>query len=116
MGGLPRPQAGADRDVEHRVTRRLTKRDVERLLAGYDADPVGALTDALRVVTGAGDAEWDELVELATDDARRRAALAARDVAALDSLAAELNELRALERPGDPPGATRSRARGRATP
>ena len=98
------------------MTRRLTKRDVERLLGDYDADPVGALSAALRVVTGVRDATWDALVALATDDPARQAALASRDVAALDGLAAELNELRTLERPGGRPGDGRTPARGPATP
>ena len=98
---------------------RLTKRDAERLLADYDADPVGALTVALRITTGRRNAGWDELVASATDDPQRRAALVTRDVFALDALARELNELRGLDR-ADPaparPAATRTPARGRATP
>jgi hypothetical protein len=98
---------------------RLTKRDAERLLADYDADPVGALTVAVRIATGRPDAGWAELVTSVTDDPQRRAALAARDLGALDALARELNELRGLD-PADPlsgrPAATRTPARGRATP
>jgi hypothetical protein len=85
-----------------RLTKRLTKRDVERLLADYDADPVAALTVALRRVTGASDTvPWPDLVALATADPDRRTALLREDVAALDDLARELNELRGLEAPSD---------------
>jgi AmiR/NasT family two-component response regulator len=76
---------------------RLTKRAVERLLADYDTDPVGALTTALRAVLVC-DASWPDLVVLATDDADRRTRLLALDVDALDGLARELNELRGLGR------------------
>jgi hypothetical protein len=98
---------------------RLTKHDAERLLADYDADPVGALTVAVQIATGRHDAGWDELVASVTDDPHRRAALVARDVSALDALARELNELRGLERAAPAtgrPAATRTPARGRATP
>jgi hypothetical protein len=99
-----------------RLTKRLTKRDVERLLADYDADPVGALTVALRRATGAVDtASWADVVALATADPHRREALLRGDVAALDELARELNELRGLAPDPGPPAATRSPARGRAT-
>ncbi len=80
---------------------RLTKRDVERLLAGYDADPAGALATALGVVLDRPGARFADLVDQAPFDDARRAALLAGDVAALDGLVAELNERRAL-RP-DPP-------------
>ena len=71
---------------------RLTKRDVEQLLATYDEDPVGALTIALRRVVADRDAStsgasWPQVVVLAVDDPVRRARLLARDVSALDELA-----------------------------
>ena len=82
---------------------RLTKRDVEQLLATYDDDPVGALTVALRRVvadrdSSAAGASWPQVVVLAVDDPVRRARLLARDVDALDELARELNERRGLDR------------------
>lgn len=73
---------------------RLTKFDVERLLAEFDTEPVAALTAALqRVLDRPGD-RWEQLLDLAplTHDRRRR--LLAADAAACDELAAELNELR----------------------
>jgi hypothetical protein len=76
---------------------RLTKRAVERLLAEYDSDPVGALTRALQFALES-DASWPELVEAATKDVARRRQLLALDVGALDGLVRELNELRGLDR------------------
>ena len=80
------------------ASRRLGKRDVERLLAGYDDDPVAALTDALRVVLGAPHASWDDLVRTAGFEPERQRSLIARETTALDELAGELNELRTLPR------------------
>ena len=71
---------------------RLRKRDVEALLRDYDADPVGALERALRIVCDRPGASFAELVaDLPAGDR-----LLAGDVDALDALAAELNERRAL--------------------
>jgi hypothetical protein len=76
---------------------RLRKVDVEALLGAYDADPVGALTAAMRLVREQPEASWEQLV--GTLPEAKRAPLLAREPAALDSLAAELNELRTLPRP-----------------
>jgi hypothetical protein len=85
--------------------RRLGKRHVEELLERYDADPVGALTIAMRVVMGVNDdssgdagsdSELDGLVQRAGFDPVRARAIAQRRPEALDALAAELNELRTL--------------------
>lgn len=76
--------------------KRLTKRDVETLLAGYDADPVEALTVALRRVVDQPDATWPDLLAAAPLTDTRRAALLLGEQGALDELAAELNELRTL--------------------
>ncbi len=78
---------------------RLTKRDVETLLAGYDRDPIDALAAALRIVLDAPDASWPELVAGAGFTDTRRAALLIGEEGALDALAAELNEERSLSRP-----------------
>ena len=75
---------------------RLAKRHVEALLAHYDEDPEGSLAAALAVVLGRPGAPFAELVELAPLPPARKAALLAGDVAALDALAAELNEARGL--------------------
>ena len=75
---------------------RLRKVDVEALLAGYDEDPVGALTTALRVTLDRQDLEWTALVQLAGFSCARRIRLQGNDPAALDELAAELNELRTV--------------------
>lgn len=73
---------------------RLRKADAEALLAGYDADPVAALTLALRRVLEQPCGSWEELV--AVLPVERRTSLLARDPVALDRLAADLNELREL--------------------
>ena len=76
---------------------RLTKADVVRLVDGYDADPIGALSTALRRALDADDgADWSELLGLAPFDDARRAALAALDQGALDGLLVELNEQRSV--------------------
>jgi hypothetical protein len=75
---------------------RLRKTDVEALLAGYDEDPVGALTTALRVTLERPDLEWTALVKLAGFSCARRIRLQGNDPEALDELAAELNELRVV--------------------
>ena len=77
----------------------LTKAQVERLLADYDADPIGAVTTALRRVLRMPDATWPELLAAAPIDAGRRQLLLSGDQASLDRLAAELNERRCLEGP-----------------
>ena len=75
---------------------RLNKFDVEALLGAYDRDPVAALTVALAKVLDRPSAGWEALVAAGPFDAGRRALLLAGDQAALDRLAAELNELRSL--------------------
>jgi hypothetical protein len=75
---------------------RLAKRDVEQLLAAYDAEPVGALRLALGRVLDRPHATWPELIAAAPFSDTRRAALLAVDEGALDELARELNELRGL--------------------
>ena len=80
---------------------RLSKRDVEGLLATYDDDPVAALGAALARVLDRPATPWPELVRLARLPADHTAALLAGDLAALDSLARTLNEQRGL--PGTAP-------------
>jgi hypothetical protein len=74
----------------------LKKVDVEQLLDAYDADPVGALTAALRLVLDRPHDSWAELIAIAPLDGDRRAALDALAPSALDGLLRELNELRTL--------------------
>ena len=73
---------------------RLRKTDVEALLDRYDADQIGALTAALRVSLDRPDLEWTGLLKVAGFSCARRIRLQGNDPAALDELAAELNELR----------------------
>ena len=72
----------------------LRKSDVERLLAEYDADPVGALTVALRVTLDEPALDWTDLVKMAGFDCATRIRLQAADPSALDALLVDLNELR----------------------
>jgi hypothetical protein len=74
----------------------LGKRDVERLMADYDADPVAALTTALRTTLEHPEMEWTALVRLAGFDCARRIRLQAGETAALDELLVELNEQRVI--------------------
>lgn len=69
------------------------------MLNDYDANPVGALTTALRVILHMPDASWAELLKAAPIDAGRRELLLSDDQASLDDLAAELNERRSLGGP-----------------
>lgn len=76
--------------------RRLTKADAVALLDTFDADPVAALTTALRRVLVLPDATWTELVEATGWSDARQLAVRSGDQRALDELAQELNELRTL--------------------
>jgi len=66
------------------------------LLADLDHDPVAALTIALRQVLDQDDLSWPELVQASGFSDTRSAALLLGEQGALDALAGELNELRAL--------------------
>lgn len=77
---------------------RLGKAQAEALLADYDAAPIEALTTALRITLDAPSLEWAALVDLADVGGQRREALLQGEPAALDALAAELNELRHVAR------------------
>ena len=74
--------------------RRLAKADVESLMSTYDADPIGALEHALRVVLGRPHAGFETLVGFAPLDSATKANLTRGDIASLDSLAKQLNENR----------------------
>ena len=67
----------------------LRKADVERMLAAYDDDPVGALTAAMRLVFDAPDLGWTELVKVADFTCATRIRLQAGEPAALDALVRE---------------------------
>ncbi len=71
---------------------------MEALLANYDAEPVAALTAALRIALDAATLEWVELLQLANISSHRRRQLLDGEPSALDQLVAELNELRTVER------------------
>lgn len=79
---------------------RLRKRDVEILLATYDADPVAALTVALRRVLDRPGAAWPDLLAASGLPDDTVEALRTGRPAALDDLATTLNELRTLPHPG----------------
>jgi hypothetical protein len=76
---------------------RLKKVHAERLLADYDAEPVAALTSALRIVLEMPDAGWAALLAAAPIDDGRRRRLQTADETTLDQLAAELNERRSFD-------------------
>jgi hypothetical protein len=82
------------------IGRRLSKRDVEALLAAYDGNPIGAIETALRQLLHAPTKTFDQLLECLLDEGRieldRWRVLAGRDVDALDALVSELNETRTL--------------------
>jgi hypothetical protein len=79
-----------------RLARALTKRDAEDLMNSYDANPLQALTRALRIVTGMPDASWKTLVGHASPDPTHRELLYGADQSSLDKLAQLLNERRTL--------------------
>ena len=84
-------------DAGTHAIRRLRKIEAERLLADYDADPIAALSAALRVILEMPEAEWAELVTAAPIDAERRRLLLEGKQPTLDRFAAELNERRGFE-------------------
>jgi len=79
------------------LTVRLKKADVERLLNDYDADPIAALTAALRTTMAMPDGTWESLLSAAPISCEQRERLLNGELAALDGLAAELNERRCLD-------------------
>ena len=79
--------------AQHRA-RRLSKHDVETLMAAIDDDPYGALTIALRIALGSPNASFETLARLAPIDPVWRSGAINGHVAALDQLAALLNETR----------------------
>jgi hypothetical protein len=79
-----------------RLARALTKRDAEDLMNSYDANPLQALTHALRIVTGMPDASWNSLIAQVTTDLNQRKLLYTFDQQCLDQLAQRLNESRTL--------------------
>jgi hypothetical protein len=95
---VPAVAARTRRPLVHRgaIIATLKKADVERLLSDYDADPIGALCHALRIVFDLPDGDWIGLLAMAPIDDERRLALMHGDPARLDELAAELNEHRTL--------------------
>ncbi len=76
--------------------RRLTKLDVELMLATYDDDPIEALSRALSLLVGREGLGFDQLLVEAGLSEARTAMLMAREQRALDELLAELNERRTL--------------------
>ena len=75
---------------------RLGKRDVEQLLATYDAAPVEAVRRALTKVLDRPGADWSAVLAASGLPPATVAALQAGDPLALDDLARTLNELRTL--------------------
>lgn len=73
---------------------KLTKAQVEALLATYDSAPIDSLTTVLRIALDAPTLDWVALLELAGFSDMRRQRLLRGEPAALDELAGELNEVR----------------------
>ncbi len=99
----------------------MTKADVERLLADYDANPIATLTQALRIALDMPAADWSTLLSAAPIDAIRREQLLANDEPTLDWLATELNERRGFDehagrRPAFRPAGDADSARSIDTP
>lgn len=76
--------------------RRLTKLDVELMLATYDDDPIEALSRSLSILVGREGLGFDQLLVEAGLSEARTAVLMAHEQHALDELLAELNERRTL--------------------
>lgn len=84
------------RIASHRAARRLSKRDAETLMSTVDDDPYLALTVAMRIALGRPHASFETLVGLLPIDPAWRSGAIAGHVAALDRLAAMLNETRGV--------------------
>ena len=67
------------------------------MLAGYDADPIAALTAAMQLSLDMPDATWAQLLAAAPIDDGRRKLLETADQVSLDRLVSELNERRGLD-------------------
>lgn len=87
---------GPSRNCLRSEVTRLGKAQVEALLGTYDAAPQRALTVALRIALDSPTLDWAELVDLAEMSDQRRTDLLRGEPLALDSLAAELNEVRCV--------------------
>lgn len=84
MPDLPRP-------------RRLTKRQVERLLETYDSDPVASLTEALAPLVSGPSGSWEQILEALPVPPEMRQGLREREISVMDALVKHLVEYRALE-------------------
>ncbi|MSO58951.1 MAG: SET domain-containing protein-lysine N-methyltransferase [Ilumatobacteraceae bacterium] len=84
----------ARRIIASRLVRRLKKIEAKTLLRNYDADPVLAMTLALRVVLGMPFCGWSDLILALPIDVSRQHQLLTKDPRHLDQLVQELNELR----------------------
>ncbi len=73
---------------------RLSKRDVELLLATIDDSPLAAVLSALRLVIGFPDATWETAINLYCNFDGREHGLLNYETTAIDLLATELNETR----------------------
>lgn len=75
-------------------SRRLTKRDVERLLTKIDESPMLAVLGAIRMVVGCPNASWETAIKMYCNFDGRESGLLNFETAAIDRLATELNETR----------------------
>ena len=77
--------------------RKLSKRDVEALLAEYDNNPAGALLTSLQVLIPNCPTKWEDAVEMLNVEAATKANLRACTLSAMDELVKQLVETRGLQ-------------------
>lgn len=76
--------------------RKLSKRDVEALLAEYDSSPTDALLCALKILLPQRPSTWNEAVGLLDIDDATKTALRNENTSALDALVKQFVETRSL--------------------
>lgn len=76
--------------------RKLSKRDVEALLSGYDNNPVVALHAALRLLIPDCPNDWNDTVALLSVSDEMKRDLRNCEIGSLDSLVKQLVETRGL--------------------
>ena len=76
----------------------LSKRDIEELLDAYDADPVDAVTVALRKIVESADPTWGCLVASVPESVAAQSGLRNHDIDALDAVVKHLVENRCLQK------------------
>jgi len=78
------------------AVRILTKKDIEVLMATYDADPVGSICTAVGTILEVSVTNWQHMMSLLPPSYARSNELTLQKVAAMDSLVKQLVEHRTL--------------------